>query len=960
MDKKLQLEINRAKEIMKLPLLNEGIPGVTADLFRAFFKTTDEAESLLSRYARSANIDEAVVDDFVRVMDNPDIYDSLSAIKKRNLFRLLSEVPNLSDELFNGVLETFSTNMDELNRAVYNLMNGPEKLTYLQSINKLFAEAPEVTSLIRKKHARQFADFDPSKSAKVADDVVDEVSGVLDDIDATPVSDEDVLGNIDEILNPDTWEEEVTVLTDTMAADLAKSSRFKAAFQKIAELFKFTKNQKQQIETLAQTLSDPNISSDTKLEVLSKLENKLESVYYNNLKGFKQLKNYFDDVAVNDKNFKKYWNQLLKDTENDIAFWSTFGKRVGSVKPTWLRAITGLKDEFKSIFALERNIFNGVRWVFRKLNKTNSTTKSVEGFKNQLGNLFKSGTRRGFPTLSNENYTKLIQAKGPVAAKVVYLRDLGVNYIKYATYVSLLEFLRNMLADKLYSQQILDCALSKKGETNEQDNAEITDPCEGLDNWWDMMWVNWALQRRPNLEQTLPDTWQKELSKIFYNNLKLWNSTTGPNENWIWGLIESDPGFVGETLNLALSFGGFIDEQLDRSRDIDSADDLRKRLDELLNKTKQKLEETGDKIVDEANKVVDEVVNETNVMPQGLKDAIPDNYEDQVERVGGVWIFHDNSGTDYKLKKGKGLKDNSTEYPFENESLRSQLNDDVWYLLVDKGNGKYEPLILSETLTENMKRKGLGILLEQVNTGRGQVGGGSNSGSGSSGGSQVETTEQKRERLEKDMLVMFQKFMVYDDKSGRNLIEGSRLTDADKTTIITDCLNALKDDYNGIENIPNEVVDDTVVKNTIKFLINVKNMDPFKIKYKTPLELSAKIMESVGLEKILYEQASEIDYVTMYINYKNGSKGDDIEFIKNVNGQELGSDDFCKPTEWGPAEKIVIPNFKKRVPGSFDCDETPTPSPTPRPQQKSEPRPEEAMEIETPKIMKKQMKNEKS
>ena len=961
MDKKLQLEINRAKEIMKLPLLNEGIPGVTADLFRAFFKTTDEAESLLSRYARSANIDEAVVDDFVRVMDNPDIYDSLSAIKKRNLYRLLSEVPNLSDELFNGVLETFSTNMDELNRAVYNLMNGPEKLTYLQSINKLFAEAPEVTSLIRKKHARQFADFDPSKTAKVADDVVDEVSGVLDDIDATPVSDEDVLGNMDEILNPDTWEEEVTVLTDTMAADLAKSGRFKAAFQKIAELFKFTKNQKQQIETLAQTLSDPNISSDTKLEVLSKLENKLESVYYNNLKGFKQLKNYFDDVAVNDKNFKKYWSQLLKDTENDIAFWNTFGKRVGSVKPTWLRAIKGFTDEFSSIFTLERNIFNGIRKVYRKLNKTNSTTISVEGFKNQLGNLFKSGTRRGFPTLSNENYTKLIQAKGPVAAKVVYLRDLGVNYIKYASYVSLLEFLRNMLADKLYSQQILDCALSKKGETNEQDNAEITDPCEGLDNWWDMMWVNWALQRRPNLEKTLPDTWEKEFSKIFYDNLKLWNSTTGPNENWIWGLIENDPGFVGETLNLALSFGGFIDEQLDRSRDIDSADDLRKRLDNLLNKTKQKLEETGDKIVDEANEVVDEVVNETNVLPQGLKDAIPDQYEDQVERVDGVWIFHDITLGDLILKKIKGLKNNSTKYPYDDESAISGLDDDTWVILQNLDGGKYKPWPIPKVLKENMKRKGLGILLEQVTfDDDSQDGNDSNSGSGSSGGSQAETTEQKRERLEKEMRLMFQQFMVYDDKSGRNLIEGSRLKDEEKTTIINDCFNALKQDYNGIENIPDEVVDDTVVKNTIKFLINIRNMDPFKIKYKTPLELSATIMESIGLEKILYEQASEIDYVTMYINYKNGSKGDDIEFIKNVNGQELGSDDFCKPTEWGPAEKIVIPNFKKRVPGSFDCDETPTPSPTPRPQQKNEPRPEEAMEIETPKIMKKQMKNEKS
>jgi len=49
-------------------------------------------------------------------------------------------------------------------------MNGPEKLTYLQSINKLFAEAPEVTSLIIRKHWRQFADFHPKKSAKVADE----------------------------------------------------------------------------------------------------------------------------------------------------------------------------------------------------------------------------------------------------------------------------------------------------------------------------------------------------------------------------------------------------------------------------------------------------------------------------------------------------------------------------------------------------------------------------------------------------------------------------------------------------------------------------------------------------------------------------------------------------------------------------------------------------------------------
>jgi rubrerythrin len=957
MDKKLQLEINRAKEIMKLPLLNEGIPGATADLFRRFFKTTDEAENLLGRIAREANMDESVIDDVVRVMDNPDIYDSLSAVRKRNFFRLMSQVPNLSDELFDGVLETFSTNIDELNLAVYELVNGPEKLTYLQSINKLFAEAPEVMSLIRRKHGRQFADFDPSKSAKVADDVVDEVSGILDDIDATPVSDEDVLGSIDEILNPDTWEEEVSTLTDTMAADLAKSSRFKAAFQKIAELFKFTKNQKQQIETLAQTLSDPDVSSDTKQKVLKQLEKKLESVYYNNMNGFVQLRDYFDDVAVDDKKFKLYWDKLRKDSKNDIAFWSTFGKKAKDTKPAWLRAITGFKDEFKSIFELERKIFNGVRSVFRKLNKSSVETEAIKGFENSLGNLFKSGTRRGFPTLTNENYTKLIQAKGPVAAKVVYLRDLGVNYIRYATYVSLLEFLRNVIADELYKQQILDCAQSQKGKTNEQDDTEITNPCEGLDNWWDMMWVKWALQRRPNLEKTLPDSWQKEFSKIFYNNLKPWKSTTGPDKHWFWALVESDPGFVGETLNIAISFGYFFDEQLDRTRDINSADQLRKELDELLNKTKQKLEETGDKIVDEANEVVDEVVNDTGVIPQGLKDAVPDKYENQLERVNGVWIFHDAiTGDDYKLKKGKGLKNNPTEYPFKDESKRNGLEDDRWYALLDKkGNGKYEVFDLAEGLKENnMKRKGLGILLEQFNQEDAEVDGGS-SGSSGSGGSgtnttDVKTQETKRKRqLEDQMLAMFEKIEINDRDSERNMID--KLTDSDKSVIVKDSFDALINHYGGILKIKDELVDDTVVGNSVNYLIKDKKMEPFKIVYKSPLKLDAKIMESKGLESILYEQGVTVSYNTIYINYPDGTE--DLEKIEFIRG--------------GKSEKIALDNYNKRFYPDQKVDDSQATPPSERDKNttevsevRPEVRPEEAMGIKTPKMMKKQMNNEKS
>jgi hypothetical protein len=101
-------------------------------------------------------------------------------------------------------------------------------------------------------------------------------------------------------------------------------------------------------------------------------------------------------------------------------------------------------------------------------------------------------------------------------------------------------------------------------------------------------------------------------------------------------------------------------------------------------------------------------------------------------------------------------------------------------------------------------------------------------------------------------------------------------------------------------------------------------------------------MESVGLEKILYEQGVGVNYNTIYINYIDGNTGDNIEFIRG-----------------GSAERIARTNYNKRL-GQNSVQDTPTPSPTPRPQQKSEPRPEEAMEIETPKMMKRHMKNEKS
>lgn len=165
MDNKLQLEIKRFKEILELPLLNEGIPGAVGNFFNKFFPTTTDAVRQLNRIARETEIDSKVVDDFIRVLDDPDLYDQLTLIDKRNIIRLLSNVPELSDELFQNVLNTFDTSIDELNLAVYNYMNRSENpLSYRQAINELFSEAPELAPLIRNKHGKQFADFKPSSS----------------------------------------------------------------------------------------------------------------------------------------------------------------------------------------------------------------------------------------------------------------------------------------------------------------------------------------------------------------------------------------------------------------------------------------------------------------------------------------------------------------------------------------------------------------------------------------------------------------------------------------------------------------------------------------------------------------------------------------------------------------------------------------------------------------------------
>tara|TARA_R110000772_G_scaffold243636_2_gene356579 strand:- start:194 stop:2062 length:1869 start_codon:yes stop_codon:yes gene_type:complete len=143
-------EIDRLKGIMGLPLIIEGLPGATANLFNKFFKTSDEASRVLQKIANDMDIADNVVDDIEKIMNDPSLYDNLSLSAKRDVFRVLSGVKGLSDELYDGVLKNFSTSSKELVNRV-QVLTDDFGMTYNEAISDIFKDVPEVISLMRTK-----------------------------------------------------------------------------------------------------------------------------------------------------------------------------------------------------------------------------------------------------------------------------------------------------------------------------------------------------------------------------------------------------------------------------------------------------------------------------------------------------------------------------------------------------------------------------------------------------------------------------------------------------------------------------------------------------------------------------------------------------------------------------------------------------------------------------------------
>ena len=873
MEKKLLEEIKRINTINNGgKLLNEGIPGVVADFWTDILrKVSGKADDVsvsvsditptFNKIIDDIDVPENTLDDLTEIINNPNHWDTMSEVAKRNVMKVYAEIDEIATPIYEAILK--NTDKAEIDFAVKireMRVNNPG-IAYDDAVDAIFKGTPQegMGPIVAKKSKNIY-------NAYVAKMVrISKTAKILQRFGYTRN-----LGRLVELLS------QRMKNMDELIIDIKEVMN--RSFSSVDDTKRF------------------RIDLENKLLALEKLKDGgAQAAVDDILVHFKELKKS-GKISDGDYNsVKKHFENITKGVKNKDGTYSP--NRV------WEEIIEPLNED------LDKEL-NGWKSFFNRAIKT-SPFKIVRNPKNG-----KLGVRMQNPVrLVNFVVFQSTQTGKDILKRYITSRNGKYFFNKIPindlTKTALQTYLRAILF-KAMLPSLLPLAYSIIYKTS--------------DYLKDDTFVDWP-----------SDEFIKEI---------------GIKMDEAWKTVIDEDGFFT------------IDSELDTWTYNDLIPALSTYIDDALTELGEYIfsREPEDIVVPDTPTtdsdstvteptLFDKVVNATNVLPQGLKDAVPDEHEDRIERVNGVWIFHDKSGTDYKLKKGKGLKDNATEYPFEDESKRNNLQDDVWYLLFDeKGNGKYDPLILSVTLEENMKRKGLGILLEQVNTGRGQVdGSGSNSGSGSNT-TDVKTQETKRKRqLEDQMLAMFEKIEINDRDSERNMID--KLTDSDKSVIVKDSFDALINHYGGILKIKDELVDDTVVGNSVNYLIKDRKMEPFKIVYKSPLKLDAKIMESKGLESILYEQGVTVSYNTIYINYPDGSEDlDKIEFIRG-----------------GKSEKIALDNYNKRFYPDQKVDDSQATPPSERDKNttevsevRPEVRPEDAMGIKTPKMMKKQMNNEKS
>ena len=353
------------------------------------------------------------------------------------------------------------------------------------------------------------------------------------------------------------------------------------------------------------------------------------------------MRNYFDKVALINPTWETIWTEIKKDSDGGWDFYKSFGI-VAKHVPTFERVWEPIKNDLKKIFEAESNL---IAKTVNKITKKEIMKVEVIG---SLRELIKSGSRRGLPDMSNENYKKIIDKYGPLGARATYFKDLVIGTLKWRLYVGGLITARNFIANFYYEDDVHRCVVTKNIESKE---------CKELDkNYISRKIAEWSFEYRedPNNGKTF---WTNLFSEMFGKELNLPAIVEGDSYmKIITEIAKLDPGMLGNIANGVVSFINMNDNP-------NRKEDILKSLDEKIKLGQEELKKVEDG-VDEAINNVDgsDIINKIDNTPAGFKAFVVKNYidpttkkskltgEEKFNKVGYIYTMYVKGTGTFKFK----------------------------------------------------------------------------------------------------------------------------------------------------------------------------------------------------------------------------------------------------------------------------------------------------------------------
>lgn len=665
-DKKIINEINRLNELMGLnkKLLNEQawVDDLLTGLIQAGAKQGDEITTLTAKLS----------DDALTTLEKTDVLEDIIRIAQRegndDLLRIINTQLIRSGGRLMNQLDDIIVN----NRTL--IQSGIDRGASKSDLQKIFVDdfnpntGDDILDELIKRQLRTKIGKEYDELISVADDAAETTTRVTDDAtetgarETTTISDDlsEQIPNtnstelsdgskISDIFNTDNWSNKKLIsLSDEEIDKVLDQKWFSEFMEKINNLFKVTDDRLIKIQRIAKTI-ETTTNSQLKSRLQKKLKDELEWLYKKSTNNFVYMRDYLETISNTNLSWRRQWNTIKGGSDNGWDFYKTFGS-ISEYNSGFKQFWAGLTDDISSLFKIsDKYSMNPYKLV------TKTTSDEIKNaIKNNLTNVFKSGTKRGLPKMTNEAYTALIKKYGPKSAKVAYFRDLVLSVLKFNILLSIIPVMGGSFLSWAYRDSVKACLT-----TNDTNSEE----CKSIQNTWiERFFLSWAFSYR-GIDEI--DEYKNPLIELLKSAIPFANDSKVDmnDEGYLLALefASLDPGYVGNIVNSLFEVLELISDPEDQDK---FNEELKKEMDKLndnLQDTTQKIENTLEEEGIDVSQTDDEdSTPESSGEPGSLDDfrkqlGVELN---QVSQDGDIYKWDLGSGVifNYKFVNGEYVK----------------------------------------------------------------------------------------------------------------------------------------------------------------------------------------------------------------------------------------------------------------------------------------------------------------